>query len=410
MINFNTLNYYFKKRILHYGVLFSFVAFILLIYSSTFPQKSRYEGNLIVSRLSFTFGGGKIFLDKSRGRRISKGRFDKVFLRKANPLEKIIIRGAQDFTLPPGEYASEINSFFNFKSKEPIAIDVQDADNQIIIEPSGENNAQLAVSELKINPKVDVNNLIYDSLNNRLYMLLEGFQNSSVGFLMLDIGVQELKIKINGKYSLPTSKINGTELDFKLKPRNSKLNIPLQKSVWLELDLKKHNENSPKIEFGERFRVKNVRLYTRIGDIQDASSISSIIEGQIHMAQTENKLNLQSGQFLLSNAPDINNTAKSIPDESICIKNAQPNIYLIRKIEANSKGISFRIIGESKKLQSGFDPCFPVDWIQVSWLSKLFDRELHPALLAFFTGSATGLLVWIVSHIKEFLPNSNNSR
>ena len=111
------------------------------------------------------------------------------------------------------------------------------------------------------------------------------------------------------------------------------------------------------------------------------------------MPQTDKQLNLSLGQFLLSEASVSNNPEKSIANDSVCLDNAQPKIHLIRNIEANSKGISFRVIGESEKLQSGFDPCFPVDWIQVSRLGKIFNPELHPALLTFFTGSATGCLI-----------------
>jgi hypothetical protein len=327
-------------------------------------------------------------------------------LNKVFPLEKIIIQGVNTFTLPPGQYQSSSNSLLNLNIKEPMKIEFKDTQSRLTIEPFEKSTTQLAVSELRLQPETNVTNLAYDSHNDRLYMLLKQAQNSSSGSLLLDLGIQELKIEVNGEYILPKLRNTGTKLNFKLKSSNSKLDIPLKESVWLEFDLFKSNQNSAKIEFGQRFRVQNVQLHTRTGDVKDATSVSSIIEGQIQMPQAEKKLNLSSGQFLLSEASDINNPEKDILNDSVCLKNAQPNIYMIRNIEANSKGISFRIIGESKKLQSGFDPCFPVDWVQVSWLGKLFNQELHPALLTFLTGGATGLLVWIVSHVEEFLPNS----
>lgn len=407
MININN---YFKRRILHYIVLIIFLLFTYFVLSSTFSVNSIFEGTLTVSQLRFTYGGGKKFVNDNNGRKIKTKRLEQAFLRKVLPLEKTIILGVESFTLPPGRYQSDSQSFLNLNLLEPLKIEFKNNQTRLTIEPFDKTTSQLAVSELRFEPETNITNLAYDSHNNQLYISLKQAQNVSSGFLSLDLGIQELQIEIDGEYSLPKLANTGKKLNFRLKPSLTQLkNIPLQEDVQLEFDLSEYNKNYPKIEFGQRFRVRNVQLYTRTGDVKDATSISSIIEGQIQMPQTEKKLNLQSGQFLLSEASDISNPEKSIPDESICIENAQPNIYMIRNIEANSKGIGFRIIGESRKLQSGFDPCFPVDWIQVSWLGKLFNQELHPALLTFFTGSATGLLVWIVSHIKEFLPNSNNN-
>lgn len=376
------------------------VAFLLLsflIFSSSFPVNSVFEGDLTVSQLGFTSRGGKKFTVIKNNKSVSNIKINRLgvsFLRKVSPLDKVIITGVQSFTFPPGEYQSNSNSFFNQKVIEPLKINFKNNQTRLSIKPSDKSTSLLAVSELNIQPNVTVENLAYDSHNKRLYMSLNHNQVDSPNTLSLDLGIKELQIEIDGEYSLPKLGKTGKKLDFSVKPSNSSLNIPLQRYVQLEFDVSESSKNSPKIEFGNRFRVKDVQLHIQQED-DNYTVISSILGGQIQMPQTEKKLNLHSGQFLLSEAANISQPEKNIPDDLSCLENAKPNIYLIRNIKTNSEGINFRIIGETNRIQSGFDPCFPVDWIQVSWLGKLFNQEIHPAILTLFTGVLTGLFAWI---------------
>lgn len=352
----------------------TFVLGLLLIFSGLtlaafVPSTHIFESNLTVEEMSFTYAGKepKLFLDTVRG------------------IKSLEIEGKQTLTFT-GKIQSKSTPALN--QLTILEIEPIDSTSKWSIAPANvKQSSELEFTELRLQPDTKVNNLSYDTYRNQLAFSLTPVKKpTNPNILQLNLGNQPLKVSLEGyqlkNVKLPIDSEKQRQLEFILTPNNQELRLNFAAPVTIYLQPPALKNNESKQWFRGKIEVKNVefqRLDITGSNQDDNLPISTILKGEVHMAEQEREI--KRNQFLMVE---------------------EPGIKLIRYLNiVPQEGLEVRISGKSKQIQIGLDKEFPVSRIQASWLDRVLPRDAIIALISFCATSFTLLLPFIINEISK---------
>lgn len=374
------------------------LAVIILLVSSSallvalfwYGGSHNFEGNLLVQEMSFTY---------------NEKQENKLFLNNIRGIKQLDWEGKQTIALN-GKFSSQSNS--KLSQLNYITIQLPYAKSRLIITPvTSDTPSKIQLNELRLQPNTEVSDLTYNSAGNVLSFCLQASskkdnfclqpdfslakssqsKTENVGQLQLELGRQPLKITIEG-YDIPQlgkkdSPDNPQSFDFVFTPVASqiKLNLITPTNLYLSLpELAK--ENSSQWMRGN-LAVKNVKLFRfdRTGNVEDELKDSTILKGEIRMAEQE--LKIQPNQLLLI---------------------GEPGIELLRYFQIQSKptpGLQLRFSGKSQKIEVGLDSQFIVNSIQPNFLANYLSKDAIAVLLSFCAAVIGALLPLLFANAFE---------
>ncbi|MEG4289595.1 hypothetical protein Q5692_06645 [Microcoleus sp. C2C3] len=352
----------------------TFVLGLLLIFSGLtlaafVPSTHIFESNLTVEEISFTYAGKepKLFLDTVRG------------------IKSLEIEGKQTLTFT-GKIQSKSTPALN--QLTILEIEPIDSTSKWSIAPANlKQSSELEFTELRLQPDTKVNNLSYDTYRNQLAFSLTPVKKpANTNILQLNLGNQPLKVSLEGyqlkNVKLPIDSEKQRQLEFILIPNNQELRLNFADPVTIYMQPPAPKNNESKQWFRGKIEVKNVefqRLDITGSNQDDNLPISTILKGEVHMAEQEREI--KRNQFLMVE---------------------EPGIKLIRYLNiVPQEGLEVRISGKSKLIQIGLDKEFPVSRIQASWLDRVLPRDAIIALISFCATSFTLLLPFIINEISK---------
>jgi hypothetical protein len=352
----------------------TFVLGLLLIFSGLtlaafVPSTHIFESNLTVEEMSFTYAGKepKLFLDTVRG------------------IKSLEIEGKQTLTFT-GKIQSKSTPALN--QLTILEIEPIDSTSKWSIAPVNlKQSSELEFTELRLQPDTKVNNLSYDTYRNQLAFSLTPVKKpTNTNILQLNLGNQPLKVSLEGyklkNVKLPIDSEKQRQLEFILTPNNQELRLNFADPVTIYMQPPAPKNNESKQWFRGKIEVKNVefqRLDITGSNQDDNLPISTIIKGEVHMAEQEREI--KRNQFFMVE---------------------EPGIKLIRYLNiVPQEGLEVRISGKSKLIQIGLDKEFPVSRIQASWLDRVLPRDAIIALISFCATSFTLLLPFIINEISK---------
>ena len=363
--------YLWSKRLL------TFVLGLLLIFggltlAAFVPSTHIFESNLTVEEMSFTYAGKepKLFLDTVRG------------------ITSLEIEGKQNIT-----FTGKIQSKSTPALNQLTILEIEPIDSTskwLITTANLKQSSQLEFTELRLQPDTQVDKLSYDTYRNQLAFSLTSNtpveKPSNTNILQLSLGNQPLKVSLEGyqlkNVKLPIHSEKQRQLEFILTPNNQEFRLNLADPVTIYLQPPAPKNNEFKQWFRGKIEVKDVQFQRldRTGSNQgDNLPISTILNGEVHMAEQERKI--KRNQFLMVE---------------------EPGIKLIRYLNiVPQKGLEVRISGKSKLIQIGLDKEFPVSRIQASWLDGVLPRDAIIALISFCAASFSYLLYFIIDDISK---------
>ena len=363
--------YLWSKRLL------TFVLGLLLIFggltlAAFVPSTHIFESNLTVEEMSFRYAGKepKLFLDTVRG------------------ITSLEIEGKQNIT-----FTGKIQSKSTPALNQLTILEIEPIDSTskwLIATANLKQSSQLEFTELRLQPDTQVDKLSYDTYRNQLAFSLTSNtpveKPSNTNILQLSLGNQPLKVSLEGyqlkNVKLPIHSEKQRQLEFILTPNNQEFRLNLADPVTIYLQPPAPKNNEFKQWFRGKIEVKNVQFQRldRTGSNQgDNLPISTILNGEVHMAEQERKI--KRNQFLMVE---------------------EPGIKLIRYLNiVPQKGLEVRISGKSKLIQIGLDKEFPVSRIQASWLDGVLPRDAIIALISFCAASFSYLLYFIIDDISK---------
>jgi len=352
----------------------TFVLGLLLIFSGLtlaafVPSTHIFESNLTVEEMSFTYAGKepKLFLDTVRG------------------IKSLEIEGQQTLTFT-GKIQSKSTPALN--QLTILEIEPIDSTSKWSIAPANlKQSSELEFTELRLQPETKVNNLSYDTYRNQLAFSLTPVKKpTNPNILQLNLGNQPLKVSLEGyqlkNVKLPIDSEKQRQLEFILTPNNQELRLNFADPVTIYMQPPAPKNNESKQWFRGKIEVKNVqfqRLDITGANQDDNLPISTILKGEVHMAEQEREI--KRNQFLMVE---------------------EPGIKLIRYLNiVPQQGLEVRISGKSKQILIGLDKEFPVSRIQASWLDRVLPRDAIIALISFCGASFTFLLSFIINEISK---------
>ena len=363
--------YLWSKRLL------TFVLGLLLIFggltlAAFVPSTHIFESNLTVEEMSFRYAGKepKLFLDTVRG------------------ITSLEIEGKQNIT-----FTGKIQSKSTPALNQLTILEIEPIDSTskwLIATANLKQSSQLEFTELRLQPDTQVDKLSYDTYRNQLAFSLTlntpVEKPSNTNILQLSLGNQPLKVSLEGyqlkNVKLPIHSEKQRQLEFILTPNNQEFRLNLADPVTIYLQPPAPKNNEFKQWFRGKIEVKDVQFQRldRTGSNQgDNLPISTILNGEVHMAEQERKI--KRNQFLMVE---------------------EPGIKLIRYLNiVPQKGLEVRISGKSKLIQIGLDKEFPVSRIQASWLDGVLPRDAIIALISFCAASFSYLLYFIIDDISK---------
>jgi len=352
------------------STLLSFVIFLLLFFLcvtllAILPSEHFFEGNLTVEEMSFTYAGQE----------------QKLFLDTIRRIKSLGIKGKQTLSFT-GKFQSQSMPELNQLETLNIELTTDDESN-LLIESS---QKEIELTELRVQPNTQVDELNYDTYSNKLAFSLSKIQDKpdKANILKLNLGGLPLTVTLEGYYKLDnkSGSQEKRQLEFNVTPNNQEFMLNLANPVTLTLETPVLTNNEAKQWFRGKIDVKDVKFQrldeTGVNQI-DSLSISTILEGKVRMAEQEREI--KENQFLMA---------------------GEPGIELIRYLNiVPKKGLEVRISGQSKLIQLGLDRQFPVSRIQASWLDGILPRDAIIALIAFCAASFSYLLYFIIDYIAK---------
>lgn len=359
---------------------------IIIIGYFFFPGSYAFEGNLIVKEMSFNY----------------TGQTEKLFLQSINNIKNIDLQGIilQPITLTGSFSSSEPELNEKLAKLTELTIELKNTTSNLIFTPANSPDSEIEIQELRLHPASQVNQLTYNSKQNQLSFCLQessmdteaclssdilplselNKKQEAVGNLKLYIGQKPLIVNL-AMVNIPALDItDGEEISLQFAPQVDELFISILSPTHLFIDLPENNQSENAITEIQWLRgdieVSNVSFsrFDTTNNVTDEIQNSTILEGQVRMGSQ--KIELQPNQFLivLSKTPGI----KKI--RNIQIKNQSP------------QGLNTLFFGESKGVAVGLYPEFPLQKIELSWLSKHFSQEATNSILAFLA-ACTGILL-----------------
>ncbi|HAG81702.1 MAG TPA: hypothetical protein DCL61_11155 [Cyanobacteria bacterium UBA12227] len=400
---FQPIKYYFTKINKFIWVTFILLICIALILTSLLWRGIHvFEGNLITEQISFIYAGNqnkKLFINSIRG------------------INKLELQSQQTLTLN-GKFSSTSESSLN--QLQQITINLTGANSKLIIEPNDpKTQSEIELTDLRIQPNTQINQLTYNSYGDILSFCLDKAKNPEtetlclqigtnsidkakssqakaikLGKLNLEIGSQPLKVNLEGysiaelgKNYIPE---NPNPIEFIFTPESSHFAFNLTPPTTLYINLPKENPQASSQWLRGNLEVENVRFThsDRTGNVEDDLEISTILEGKVRMAEQE--LELKPNQFLIPGKPGIN---------------------LLRYLQVQlqpPQGLQVRFSGRSEGIEAGLDPNFMVDSIRPSFLAKYLTRNAISALISFCGGIVGALLPLLLATKSEDSNNANS--
>ena len=345
-----------------------------------------FEGNLRATSFSFSYTGQEPHL----------------FLTAIENLRKIDLQGSQPQPLTlVGQFSSTDPSIHSkLKKLSKITIQLPYADSRIILNPIRfkKQQSELAILELRINPKTQIDRLSYQTRPSQISFCPQSIETpqacrtpesikpstQSIGSLILRPGEAKIHI-ILGKFKSPQI---GTldEIAFDFLPTNNDLRMELLSPTQLFLELpnpplSKSGESSAQFDplWGD-INVKNVKFLeykSNSTNVADEQKTSTILEGKVRMERQI--IDLQADQFLIISPSEL-------------------GISKIRYIRPNLKapyGLSVSFAGKSKSIAAGLFPEFPIQEVKPNLLSKI-PQEAINAIFSFLATLTAVLLPQIL--------------
>jgi hypothetical protein len=360
-----------------------------------------FEGNLITNKISFVYAGTQ----------------NKLLTNPIHEIKKFELQSQQTLTLN-GKFSSTSEPKLN--QLQQITINLTDAKSKLIIEPSEPKKpSEIELTEIRIQPNTEINQLTYNSYGDILSFCLDKGNNpdklclqtdtnfsidaakssqtkaTKLGTLNLEIGSQPLKINLEG-YSInelgkKDTPENRNSIEFIFTPQSSEFEFNLTAPTTLYINLPKVKPEVSSQWLRGNLAVENVRFIEsdRTGNVKDDLEISTILEGKIRMAEQE--LELKPNQFLIADKPGIEFLAK------IGVRSQPP------------QALQVRFSGRSEGIEIGLDPNFIVDSIRPSFLAKYLTKDTISVLLSFCGGVAGALLPLLLAPKSQEDSNNANS-
>ena len=373
------------KKIDKFFAIFLITIWIIICYF--IPVNYVFEGNLILQSLNFTHAGNN----------------EKLFMQNIDSIKSIDIQGNL-------EQAIELQGNFSIINNPPLqeklakintlTIELPFPESRFIV--NDKNNLEtreLSLIDLRIEPEININELAYNSENNKLSFCLNSTKNTSdacespenidnsksaipIGKLRLELGQKPIEIQLKQtnipELNITSDRNKPEELILQFTPTNNEtINLTLLSPNKLFITLPKLEEkNKSATWFRKDIDVKNVQFtrYENTEKVTDEIETSTILKGEIRLGKE--KIELQNNQFLIIDPPKIG--IKKI--RSLDIKTNAP------------KGIQTFIIGKSNSIAVGLYPDFPVESIKPNLLSKHLSSEAITAIITFIT-TLTGILL-----------------
>lgn len=374
---------------------------ISLIFTSLFWRGIHvFEGNFTTEKISFIYAGNQ---EK------------KLFINSIGGIKKFELQSQQTLTLK-GKFSSTSDAKLN--QLQQITVNLTDAKSKLIIEPSEPKKpSEIELTEIRIQPNTEINQLTYNSYGDILSFCLDKGNNpeklclqtdtnsidaakssptkaTKLGKLNLEIGSQPLKVNLEG-YSIAElgkkdTPENPNPIEFIFTPQSSQFEFDLTPPITLYINLPKVTPEVSSQWLRGNLAVENVRFTRsdRTGNVEDDLEISTILEGKVRMAEQE--LELKPNQFFIT---------------------GKPGIELLAKMRVRSQapqGLQVRFSGRSEGIEIGLDPNFIVDSIRPSFLAKYLTKDAISALIS-FCGGVAGALLPLLLAAKSDEEDSNNA-
>ena len=369
-----------------WGIVWLLIWIVILV-AYFFPTRYTFNGYLQAREMNFTYTGFE----------------QRLFLTLDN-IKQFDLQGSQPNPLTlRGKFSSsdpQLNQKLSHLTK--LQVQLPYATSRIIIAPVDEKSptTELSISELRINPDIQIQHLAYQTAPNQMSFCLQNASQSpqaclfpenlpiqatpadspSIGRLALKLGQQKLNLTF-GKFNSPELG-NGNDTSFDYIPIGDELQLNILSPTQLFISLPKiAKTSSPQSnDFSESLwgdlDVKNVQFFQykrNPTNVTDEQEISTIIEGKVRMGNQT--MDLQADQFLI-------------------LPSNEPGITKLRYIRLNTKspqGLSTTFTGSSTRIAAGLYPEFPVQEIHANFLSK-FPPEAISALLSFIA-ALTGMFL-----------------
>lgn len=357
---------YCQRHSLVIFVLFLLLGFAMLTLAAIIPKTHNFEGELTVEELSFIYDGNK----------------PQLLLNNIRQLQSIEGEGKQTFTLTGKFQSASLPELAQIKK---LKIELPDDDSKWEIKPA-KAPSQIELTELRLQSQAKISGFSYDFFRNQLLFSLTSTQSNK---LQIDLGQKPLEVTLIN-YKLPELDLQiPEELKFILTPNNSKFQFTITEPNKFYLTTPVLAKTKYRSWFRGGLAVKNVE-FSRVDtgkNVTDNLRISTIIEGKVRMAEQEKSL--QVNQSLEAEPPGVQ---------------FLHYIDLAPSSDPKTSGIKVRLAGQTKSLQIGLDPKFPVTKIQASWLDGIFPRDAIIALISFSAASFSYLLYWLIERA-----NKNNA-
>ncbi|MBW4569571.1 MAG: hypothetical protein KME31_16550 [Tolypothrix carrinoi HA7290-LM1] len=393
-------DYFTQKTTFILGLVILLIC-ISLIFTSLFWRGIHvFEGNFTTEKISF------IYADNQD---------NKLFINSIREIKKFELQSQQTFTLK-GKFSSTSDAKLN--QLQQITVKLTDAKSKLIIEPSEPKKpSEIELTEIRIQPNTEINQLTYNSYGDILSFCLDKGNNpeklclqtdtnsidaakssptkaTKLGKLNLEIGSQPLKVNLEG-YSIAElgkkdTPENPNPIEFIFTPQSSQFEFDLTPPTTLYINLPKVTPEVSSQWLRGNLAVENVRFTRsdRTGNVEDDLEISTILEGKVRMAEQE--LELKPNQFFIT---------------------GKPGIELLAKMRVRSQapqGLQVRFSGRSEGIEIGLDPKFIVDSIRPSFLAKYLTKDAISALIS-FCGGVAGALLPLLLAAKSDEEDSNNA-
>ncbi|MBW4570539.1 MAG: hypothetical protein KME31_21690 [Tolypothrix carrinoi HA7290-LM1] len=367
-----------------------------IVLAGILPSRQIFEGNLVVTNLSFTYIGeepNKLFLNNIRG------------------ISQLEGEGNQTLILN-GRFSTPSNQALNKQllQRNSLTIKLPHEKSQWIINPAtNKQPSELKISELKLQTNTSIDSLSYKPYNRKLSLSIK---SSEAAQLALELGEYPIKFTFTG-YQLEELKLKDSpeSLELVFQPNNPQLNLSLTKLTRLSVNLPDPRKVSSEDWLWGDLAVKNVHFEQskQTGrNVNDEKYNSTIIKGQIRMGERE--LKVESNQFLLISKPGIKRLLNlevipPKPPQEINVQIAGETV----EVSAPPEGLEVRLVGEADQIQVGLDRRFPVRSIKSSFLANFFSNDVLIAIISFFSAAVVSLLTWIVNDFLSWLSANSQS-
>ncbi|MDZ8091276.1 MAG: hypothetical protein RMZ42_04960 [Nostoc sp. DedQUE05] len=357
-------------------VLLVLLFFTFLTFAAIVPGTHIFEGNIIAQEMSFVYNGEE----------------SKLFLQDICGINKLENQGRQTLTFT-GNFQSE--TWPEINKLNSLKIQLKDGESRwIMASANPQDTSEISLDELRLQPNTKVTGLSYDFYRNQLAFSLQPNSNFNQkinpNMLDLDLGEQPIKVILEGyellDFKLPNQPDIQVPLEFIVNPNNKKINLEIMQKTSIDITVAKTPKYESEQWFRGKIKTENLQFIDvdRTGkDVRDDLKVSTIVEGKIRMAEQER--DIKQNQFLMGENPKI-----------------PLNIQEIRHLQiVPKKGIEARFYGETKEIQIGLDPDFPVSRIQGSWLDGVLPRDAIIALFSFGAATVANLLSWLFSNASK---------